>query len=140
MKQTILIVLVVLFAACTENTKTKEQIIQENIAVKLKESMKDPESFEFVSMQITETFSVMDRRLLVNSEKVAEIKELGVPELLTTVENELSFLDKQTDENKEAMYYVSFVAKGVNSLGSIVSNEYSATVLNDELMTVTDLK
>ena len=43
---------------------------------------------------------------------------------------------KQTDENKEAVYYVDFVAKGTNSFGGIIQSKYSATVLNDENLTV----
>ena len=52
------------------------------------------------------------------------------------IHDEITFLEKQTDENKEAVYYVDFVAKGTNSFGGIIQSKYSATVLNDENLTV----
>ena len=141
MKKILLVSLtVILFISCAEKEKTKEERMRENIEAKLKPTMKDPASYEFVSMNIKKTFTVAERKNTVNKvhlDKVREVnKELPSPDLLFQAETEYAFLQKQTDENKEATYYVDFVAKGTNSFGGVIQNKYSTTVLNDENLTV----
>ena len=106
----------------------------------LKEQLKNPDSFEFVSMNISKTFTVKERKQTTTLKSLNEIKEINkqLPseDLLKHIETEYNFLEKQTDENKEAVYYVDFVAKGTNSFGGIIQSKYSATVLNDENLTV----
>ncbi|MAP55123.1 MAG: hypothetical protein CL605_09495 [Altibacter sp.] len=130
----------ILFISCAEKVKTKEERIRENIEAKLKPTMKDPASYEFVSMNINKTITVVERKKTMNEEYLNKVRELNeqLPssDLLNQAETEYAFLQEQTDENKEAVYYVDFVAKGTNSFGGVVQNKYSATVLNDENLTV----
>ena len=53
---------------------------------------------------------------------------------------EFKFLQKQNENDKEAVYYVDFIARGENRFGAIVKNEYSASVLNDKNLTVVHFK
>lgn len=132
-----------LFISCGEKEKTKEEKMRENIEAKLKPTMKDPASYEFVSMSIKKTFSVAERKETMNEEYLNKVRELNEqlpsPELLNQAETEYAFLQKQTDENKDAVYYVDFVAKGTNSFGGVIQNKYSATVVNDDNLTVVSL-
>src|SRR5690554_3139731 len=117
MKKLLLLTLTLtLFISCAEKEKTKEERIRENIEAKLKPTMKDPASYEFVSMNIKKTISVAERKKTMNEEHLKEVRELNEqlpsPELLNQAETENAFLEKQTDENKDAVYYVDFVAKG----------------------------
>lgn len=132
-----------LFISCGEKEKTKEEKMRENIEAKLKPTMKDPASYEFVSMSIKKTFSVAERKETMNEEHLNKVRELNEqlpsPELLNQAETEYAFLQKQTDENKDAVYYVDFVAKGTNSFGGVIQNKYSATVVNDDDLTVVSL-
>ena len=143
MKKIILIALSInlLMISCA---KTKEERIRENIEAKLKPLMKDPDSYKFVSMKIKKTFSVAERRKTVNDKYLKEVQDLNktlpVPELLFQAETEYNFLKKQTDENKDATYYVDFVAKGTNSFGATIQSKYTATVVNDDSLTVVRLK
>jgi hypothetical protein len=132
-----------LLISCGEKEKTKEDKIRDNIEAKLKPSLKDPASYEFVSMNIKNTISVSERKKTMNEEhlnKVRELnKELPSPELLNQAEIEYAFLKEQTDENKDAVYYVDFIAKGTNSFGGVIQNKYSATIVNDDSLTVVGL-
>ena len=144
MKKLLLLTLTLtLFISCAEKEKTKEEKMRENIEAKLKPTMKDPASYEFVSMNIKKTFSVAERKKTVNEEQLNKIRELNKdvpsPDLLNQIETEYAFLQKQTDENKDATYYVDFVAKGTNSFGGVIQNKYSATVVNDDNLTVVGL-
>ncbi|RTY80625.1 hypothetical protein EKL97_10165 [Flavobacterium sp. LS1P28] len=118
----------------------KDEKMKENFTLKLKEQLKNPDSFEFVSMNISKTFTVKERKKTTTLESLNEIREINkqLPseDLLKHIETEYNFLEKQTDENKEAVYYVDFIAKGTNSFGGIIQSKYSATVLNDENLTV----
>ena len=143
MKKLLLTLTLTLFISCGEKEKTKEEKMRENIEAKLKPTMKDPASYEFVSMNIRKTFSVAERKKTVNEEQLKQIRELNKdvpsPDLLNQIETEYAFLQKQTDENKDATYYVDFVAKGTNSFGGVIQNKYSATVVNDDNLTVVGL-
>jgi hypothetical protein len=141
MKKFLLVVITLtMLISCGEKEKTKEEKMRENIEAKLKPTMKDPASYEFVSMNIKKTFSVAERKKTMNEEYLNKVRELNndlpSPDLLYQAETEYAFLQKQTDENKEATYYVDFVAKGTNSYGGVIQSKYSATVLNDDNLTV----
>jgi hypothetical protein len=145
MKNILLLLLTfTLITSCNQKGKTKEEKIRENIEAKLKPTFKDPASYEFVSMSIKKTFSVAERKQNVNEEQLENVRKLNeqLPseDLLNQIETEFGFLKRQTDDNKDAVYYVDFVAKGTNSFGGIIQSNYSATVLNDENYTVVGLK
>jgi hypothetical protein len=129
-----------LFVFTIISCENQQDIMKTNISEKIKSEFKNPDSFEFVSMNISDTFSVKDRKQIVTKEKLEEIRDLNkegaAEDLLKHIETEYNFLQKQTDDNKEAVYYVDFVAKGTNSFGAVIQSKYSATVLNDENLTV----
>jgi len=138
MNRKILILLTIFLTliSCTD----KQSVIKENITEILKEEMNNPDSFQFVSMKIKKTISVGERKEIITAEKLKKVYEtLGDSKLFNQYKTEFEFLQKQTDDEKEAVYYVDFVVRGENSLGAI-KKEYSATVLNDEKLTVVNLK
>lgn len=137
--------LLIALSSCNKSTEGKnkaEDIIKNNIELKLKETMNDPNSFEFVSMEITDTLSVRDRREFLNDEKYKNIIEnpYTSSQMLFLVKELYTFLQKQTDEEKDAVYYIDYNIRGKNSFGAKVLSNYSVTVLNDEAYTVLLLK
>lgn len=128
----------------------KDEKMKENITLKLKEQLKNPDSFEFVSMNISKTFTVKERKKITTLETLNETKELNkqakilnseelindTEDLLKRNEIEYNFLKSQTDENKEALYHIDFVAKATNSFGGIIQTKYWISVLNDDKLTV----
>ena len=134
--------LIVLFLSLTIlSCKDKQEIIKDNITTVLKEKMNNPDSFQFVSMKIKKTITVGERKKIMTSEKLKEVYDLmGESELYNQYKTEFEFLQKQNEDNKEAVYYVDFIARGENGFGAIIKNEYSATVLNDENLTVVHFK
>lgn len=131
-----------LLIACGE--KEKEEKMREIIEAKFKPTMKNPASYEFVSMNIEKTISVAERKKTINEEYLNKVRILNrgllpMPELLNEAEIENAFLQKQTDENKDAVYYVDFIAKGTNSYGAVIQHKYSARVLNDDNLTVLNI-
>lgn len=117
-------------------------VIKNNIELKLKEVMHNPESFEFVNMVITDTFSVKNRREVLNDETYKKIIDnpYTSSQMHFLTKELYSYLQKQTDENKDAIYYIDFNARGTNTFGAKVLNNYSVTVLNDENYTILLLK
>ena len=55
-------------------------------------------------------------------------------------QKEYDFIQKTPKDDDEVTYYVQFIAKGTNSFGAIIQTTYSATVLNDENLTVFSVK
>lgn len=114
---------------------TKDEIIKLNIANKLKQRLKNPDSYEFVSLNLAKSFTVKERKKTITKKDLEQLRELNKtissPDLLNRMEVEYSFLEKQRDVNKIALYRYDFIAKGTNSLGGIIQSKYSADVLND---------
>ncbi|WP_343330418.1 hypothetical protein [Polaribacter staleyi] len=140
MKKILLLCLTLIIMTSCKNEVNKDEIIKENIGNKLKEQLKNPDSYEFVSMNLTNSFTVKKRKETTTKADLEKIRELNKsvpsPNLLNSMETEYSFLEKQTDENKTALYRYDFVAKGTNSFGGVIQSKYSANVLNDENFTV----
>jgi len=138
----ILLLSIVLLSSCNgtkEKKLSKEEKIQKSISKKVKSVLKNPDSFKFVSMKIKKTITVGERKKTMTKEYLEKVKGLS-DDLYNQAKTELEFLDKQTDPNKEAVYYVDFEAMGTNSFGALIKNKFSATVLNDENYTVVHLK
>lgn len=114
---------------------TKDEIIKLNIENKLKQRLKNPDSYEFVSLNLAKSFTVKERKETITKKDLEQLRELNKtissPDLLNRMEVEYSFLEKQKDVNKIALYRYDFIAKGTNSLGGIIQSKYSADVLND---------
>ncbi len=147
MKKLTILLSFLVFVSCA---KTKEQIMQESITVEFKKEMDDPSTFEFVSMSITEKITAGERKKIMNEKKLKEFEEMfnnsqsstnkkQIESILKQKKTEYEFL-KSKDDSFEAIYYVGFVARGSNSFGAIIKNNYSAVVLNDEKFTVVHLK
>lgn len=123
---------------------SNESKIKESITNKIKEHLKNPDSFEFVSMKVKKTESLKDlkKRFTIKDLKqlIKDYKELDKgyedgqnhDDLVFVLENYLKFLEKNIDEKKDAIYYVDFVSKGTNSYGAIIQSNYEAQVLNDD--------
>ena len=120
--------------------ESKEDVIKDNITVKIKEKLKNPDSFEFVSMAIVESITVKDRkRDVANKQNLDEIIEINktypAKDLLHEIETEYKFVQDK-DDSEIAVYLVDFVSKGTNSFGAIIQSKYRATVLNDKKYSV----
>lgn len=119
----------------TKDEITKDEIIKLNIENKLKQRLKNPDSYEFVSLNLAKSFTVKERKETITKKDLEELRELNKTisssDLLNRMEVEYSFLEKQRDVNKIALYRYDFIAKGTNSLGGIIQSKYSADVLND---------
>ena len=123
---------------------SKEERMQKSITETFLIDMNDPSTYEFVSMEINKKFTVKERKLVMNDDKLTEIIDLkqrggDVDHLIAQMKKEIDFL-KYKDDNMEAVYYVRFKARGANSFGAIILSTYSATILNDENLTVVNLK
>lgn len=121
--------------SCSNN----EGKMKESITIKIKENLKNPDSFEFVSMNIKTNISVDEVKKRINLESLNEFKKLINAEssqedkdFLAQLEKNYNFIENYTGPKNEAEYYVTFVSKGSNSYGAIIQSSYEAHVLNDE--------
>lgn len=130
----VLVVLVVI--SCSG---TIEQRMKESITTEFKKEINDSTTFELESIEIKKTFNVADRKTTFNEEHLKEIIELGMDDYANQMRIEIEFL-KSKDTNEIAVFYVDFVIREYNSSGEKVLNDYSATVLNDELFSVVHIK
>ena len=136
MKKTILITICAMFLFSCSNNESK---MKESITNKIKEHLKNPDSFEFVSMNIKTTVSVDDVKKRINLKSLNDFKKLINAEssqedkdFLAQLEKNYNFIENYTGAKNEAEYYVTFVSKGSNSYGGIIQSSYEAHVLNDE--------
>ena len=77
-----------------------------------------------------------------NDGRIGLIDYGNAPELTIKQRVDISkfILALEKDDMDEAVYYVDFVVKSSNKIDPIKKMEYSATVLNDEQLTVVHLK
>jgi len=134
-----LLIIAIMLVGLVSCTKTKEEKMQENITNELLQIMDDPSTFQFVSMEINKTFTVGERKKVMNDERLKKAEELGMTGLVKQTKKEMEFL-KYKDDNMEGVYYVRFTARGSNKFGAIIKATYSATVLNDDDRTVAHFK
>lgn len=136
MKKIILLALlsILLFSCSSDESKIKE-----SISNKIKEQLKNPDSFEFVSMQINSKISLDTLKKRINKESINEFKVFikasdndENKKFLELMEKQDIFTQNYKDDRNEAGYYVTFVSKGTNSFGVVVQSNYEAFVLNDE--------
>jgi hypothetical protein len=136
MKKSILVTILamLLFSCSSDESKMKESITN-----KIKEHLKNPDSFEFVSMEIKSKISLDTIAKRVNLKNINEFRQLITEsdtdenkEFLTRLQKEYDFTKVYKGDKNEAEYYVTFVAKGTNSYGAIIQSTYEAQVLNDE--------
>ena len=121
--------------SCSNN----ESKMKESITNKIKENLKNPDSFEFVSMNIKTNISVDEVKKRINLESLNEFKKLINAEssqedkdFLAQLEKNYNFIENYTGPKNESEYYVTFVSKGSNSYGAIIQSSYEAHVLNDD--------
>ncbi|MDN3643748.1 hypothetical protein QWY87_13610 [Lutimonas halocynthiae] len=135
-KVAIVFISILFFTSCQ---KSPEEKMKENITLELKQIMNDPSTFEFVSMEIKKTIKAGERKKTMNEAQLKRFTELGMTDLINQSKQEIPFL-KNLDDDYDAVFYVDFVARGSNKFGGIITNKYSATVLNDENRTVVHFK
>ena len=125
-----------LLVSCS-NSESK---MKESISSKIKENLKNPESFDFISMKIKSKVSLDSISKRVTQKSINDFKELIKDRaeddenhlFLERLEKEFNFIKTYKGDKNEAEYYVEFVAKGTNSYGAIIQSKYEALVLNDE--------
>ena len=148
MKRIVFLLGLLLLISCS---KSKEEMMKSNITSDLKKVIDDSSTFEFVSMNIKKTITVGERKKVMNEGRLIELEDLykkrgwcgdpteEIQKMLNQQKMEMEFL-KNKDDNLEAVYYVDFIARGSNKFGAIIKANYSATVLNDDNLTVVHFK
>jgi hypothetical protein len=133
------IILVALLSFALFSCSNDESIMKESISTKIKEQLKNPDSFEFVSMEIKSKISLDTLKKRINKESINEYKELIKSRNNEEDKKFLEFLEKQykftqnfKGNNNEAAYYITFISKGTNSYGGVIQSSYEAFVLNDD--------
>lgn len=133
------IILVALSSFTLFSCSNDESIMKESISTKIKEQLKNPDSFEFVSMEIKSKISLDTLKKRINKESINEYKELIKSRNNEEDKKFLEFLEKQykftqnfKGNNNEAAYYITFISKGTNSYGGVIQSSYEAFVLNDD--------
>jgi hypothetical protein len=123
----------------------------ESIKTEFIKLMDDTSSYEFLNMKISKSISVGERKKVMNAQRLKELIDLrnnfvavgmDTNDIITSEKQlkiEMEFL-KEKDDMDEAVYYVDFVVKSSNKIDPIKKMEYSATVLNDEQLSVVHLK
>jgi hypothetical protein len=133
------IILVAILSIALFSCSNEESIMKESISTKIKEQLKNPDSFEFVSMEIKSKISLDTLKKRINKESINEYKELIKSRNNEEDKKFLEFLEKQykftqnfKGNNNEAAYYITFISKGTNSYGGVIQSSYEAFVLNDD--------
>ena len=137
-----------LFISCSES---KEQKMLESIKTEFIKIMDDTSSYEFLDMKISKSITVGERKKVMNAQRLNELMDLrknfagigmATDDIISSEKQlkiEMEFL-KEKDDADEAVYYVDFVVRSSNKIDTFIKKEYSATVLNDEQLTVVHLK
>ena len=147
-KYFVLILGLFLLISCSES---KENKMYESIKTEFIKIMDDTSSYKFFNMKISKSISVGERKKVMNAQRLKELidlrknfAEIGMDtdDIIASEKQlkiEMDFLKKKDDAD-EAVYYVDFVVQSSNKIDPIIKKEYSATVLNDEQLTVVHLK
>jgi hypothetical protein len=133
------IILVAILSIALFSCSNDESIMKESISIKIKEQLKNPDSFEFVSMEIKSKISLDTLKKRINKESINEYKELiklrnneEDKKFLEFLEKQYKFTQNFKGNNNEAAYYITFISKGTNSYGGVIQSSYEAFVLNDD--------
>lgn len=147
MKKLLILLVAVLAFGLISCTKSKEERLNDSVSEAFKISMNDPSTFELVDAHINKTISVGERKKVMNEERLETLNKMykdkdwmgastdRVKKMINQTKTEIEFLKDKADDF-EGVYYVRFTVRGSNSFGAIIKNTYSATVLNDEYLTV----
>lgn len=148
MKYFVLILGLFLIISCSES---KEQKMFESIKTEFIKIMDDASSYEFLNMNISKSITVGERKKVMNAQRLKELIDLRknfvdigmeTDDIISSEKQlkiEMEFL-KEKDDADEAVYYVDFIVRSSNNIDTIIKSDYSATVLNDDLLTVVHLK
>ncbi len=125
--------------------------MQESIKSAFKKEMDDTSSYQIGNMKINRNIIVGERRKVMNTQRLKELIDLhknfteigmATDDIVSSKKQlrlEMEFL-KDKDDNHIAVYYVDFVVQSSNKTGTVIKKDYSATVLNDEKLTVVHIK
>ncbi len=134
--------------SCSES---KQHIMLESIKTELSKEMDDTSSYEILNMKIGKSIIVGERKKVMNAQRLKELIDLrknfieigmSTDDIVSSEKQlkiEMEFL-KEKDDADEAVYYVDFVVRSSNIIGTTIQTDYSATVLNDDQLTVVHLK
>lgn len=133
------IILVAILSIALFSCSSNEKKIEESISATIKEKLKNPDSFEFVSMEIKSRISLDTLKKRITKEGINEYKELiksrdndEDKKFLEFLEKQYKFIQNYNGDINEAAYYVTFISKGTNSYGGVIQTSYQAFVLNDD--------
>jgi hypothetical protein len=133
------IILVAILSIVLFSCSSDESIMKESISTKIKEQLKNPDSFEFVSMEIKSKIMLDTLKKRITKESINEYKDLiklrdndEDKKFLEFLEKQYKFTQNFKGNKNEAAYYVTFISKGTNSYGGVIQSSYEAFVLNDD--------
>ena len=108
-------------------------------------------SYKFSNIKISRSITVGERKKVMNAQRLKELIDLrknfaeigmATDDIISSekqLKKEMEFLKDKKDD-LIAVYYVDFIVQSSNKTGEKIKNEYSATVLNDDKLTVIHLK
>jgi hypothetical protein len=125
MKKLLIALFVFTIISCEKSDPIKDKVILE-----VKNKMKNPDSFEFVSYEVFKEINFKEAK--ISLPMVKELIEITSGEEKAKYQKEYDFINNNTDNDKTAIYIVYLTAKGTNSFGAVIQSKYSVKVLNNE--------
>ena len=135
-----IIILLIISLTTTFCAKKQEDLVKEKVIQSVKERLKNPDSFEFVSYEVFKTEKYKDAKKTIPILK--ELISLTNGEEKREYQKEYDFINTLTDKNNNDIvyYYTYLTAKGTNSFNAIIQSKYFVKVLNNKELEVVVLK
>lgn len=146
-KLLLLTVLLSLTVSCSNDSK--KECFLENAISKIKEDMNDPESFEFISFEKTDSITIGKLKENANSDRLKEIENIieKLPDdaemlrLYESTKKQIALIDIKKDSPNDVGMYKGYInARGNNALGAKIKTKYFVAYLNDGACTVLRVK
>jgi hypothetical protein len=136
----LIFLLTFIFISCKD---ASENPLQKSVIEKVKKTLVNPDSFEFVSYEIYQQMSVSEIKEMyknTNEDFLKQIEQVYGKDSRDYFEYEqvINFLKNQKDNDKIGMYYVKLVYKGTNIYGGIIQSTFNERILNDKNFTILD--
>ena len=144
MKKFIALFGIIMALSCSEGVvveKSPIEIIQKSIEQTIKKDMIDPNSFQFLSMQITNRVKVGKRKEFANEETLNDLKNnpYSTQDFIDQVQAEVDYLKGKSD-NEGAIIFVIYKIRKANEFGEIAEVKYNIICLDDKTSTVVSIK
>jgi hypothetical protein len=125
MKKLLIALFIFTFISCEKSDPLKDKVILE-----VKNIMKNPDSFEFVSYEVFKEIKFKEAK--ISLPMVKELIDISSGMEKEKYQKEYSFINNSTDNEKTAIYIVYLTAKGTNSFGAVIQSKYTVKVLNNK--------